>query len=259
MHKHQAGVNKMDNKVLKTAFLFPDILCLNGDRGNIYAIRDISKKLGVDMTVDRIDSPDTLIDFDAYDICYIPSGELKYVISTAQALGRQIDGIKKAVADGKIFIITGTSMALFANKIIRDDKSEYPSLCIGDFTCIERTEVYGDDLVYNTDVYGGNLTITACQISLINTILDSDVNPLGKVVYGYGNNGGADEGVIIRNCVLTNALGPLLVKNPRLTTQIIKQALKNKGIDTGIQEIEFETEDNSAKRIWQFIEQKINK
>jgi CobQ-like glutamine amidotransferase family enzyme len=218
----------MDNVVLKTAFLYPDIFCLNGDRGNISALLRTSDRLGVKMMVDRINSPDSAINFDTYDIFYIPSGELRYIISTAQALNKQYSSIKKAIDAGKIFLITGTSVALFADKIVRADKSDYSALGIGNFDCIERTDVYGNDLVFDTQIFDGYIRITGCQISLINTVLKEGAKALGEVVYGYGNNGGADEGIIFNNCILTNALGPVLIKNPLLTVAIIKQALKTK-------------------------------
>lgn len=247
----------MDNVVLKTAFLYPDIFCLNGERGNISALLRISEKLGVKMMVDRINSPDSAINFDTYDIFYIPSGELKYVISTAQALYKQHSSIKKAIEAGKIFVITGTSIALFADKIIRSDKNEYPALGIGNFDCVERVDVYGNDLVFDSAIFEKYMRITGCQISLINTILKDNVKPFGEVVYGYGNNGASDEGISINNCILTNALGPVLIKNPQLTQAIIRQALKNKGIDIMLNDIDFKVENDSAGRIWEFIEDKI--
>jgi CobQ-like glutamine amidotransferase family enzyme len=249
----------MDRTVIKTAFLYPDIFCLNGDRGNISALVQIANRFGVAMEVDRINSPDIPLNFDAYDIFYIPSGELKYVIMTAEALLRQSYTIKKAVEAGKIFIITGTSIALFADNIIRADKSEYKGLDIGGFDCIEHENVFGDDLVFSANVFGQYLPITGCQISMIDTILTKEAKAFGKVIYGYGNKKGNDEGVLVGNSILTNTLGPLLIKNPEMTVAIIKKVLKNKNIELPLNNINFDIENNSAKKIWEFIEQKISK
>jgi CobQ-like glutamine amidotransferase family enzyme len=249
----------MDKTVVKVAFLYPDIFCLNGDRGNISALIGIADKLGVKMEVDRINSPDMPLNFDAYDIFYIPSGELKYVVMTAQALLRQSYTIKKAVESGKIFLITGTSIALFADTIIRADKSEYSGLNIGGFDCVERENVFGDDLVFSANVFGQFLPITGCQISMINTLLKKDTKAFGKIIYGYGNNKGNDEGAIINNCILTNTLGPVLIKNPEMTVAIIKQALNNKNAQIQLNKVDFDIENSSAKKIWEFIEQKISK
>jgi CobQ-like glutamine amidotransferase family enzyme len=178
---------------------------------------------------------------------------------TAEALMRQSYAIKKAVEAGKIFVITGTSIALFANDIIRVDKSKYKGLDIGAFDCIERENVFGDDLVFSANVFGQYLPITGCQISMMDTLLAKGTKAFGKIIYGYGNNKGSDEGILIENCILTNTLGPLLIKNPEMTVAIIKQALKNKDMEPPLDEINFDIENNSAKKIWEFIEQKISK
>ena len=49
--------------------------------------------------------------------------------------------------------------------------------------------------------------------------------PFGKLVYGYGNDGGIYEGAQKGGVIFTNALGPVLVKNPWLTLSLIRMAL----------------------------------
>ena len=50
----------------------------------------------------------------------------------------------------------------------------------------------------------------------------------GKVIYGYGNNGGTDEGARYKNVIYTNCIGPVLVKNPWFTEDILKDICLNK-------------------------------
>ena len=52
--------------------------------------------------------------------------------------------------------------------------------------------------------------------------------PFGKVIYGYGNNGGTDEGARYKNVIYTNCIGPVLVKNPWFTEDILKDICLNK-------------------------------
>jgi CobQ-like glutamine amidotransferase family enzyme len=59
------------------------------------------------------------------------------------------------------------------------------------------------------------------------TYLDEDVNPLGEVVVGYGNNGrDGTEGARRLNAYGTYLHGSLLPKNPWLTDQLILNALR---------------------------------
>ncbi len=61
------------------------------------------------------------------------------------------------------------------------------------------------------------------------TYLDSDMQPLGKVTRGAGNNGQDDtEGCIYRNVIGTYLHGSLLPKNPAIADALIEEAMKNK-------------------------------
>ncbi len=246
----------MESIKLKAAFLYPDIFCLNGDRANITALSNTAIKLGVDMQIDRINLPDEMIDFASYDIVYIPSGELKYILMVAQALRRQKDRLQKAIESGTIFLLTGTSVALFAEKITRDDGSVYEGLGLAGYECRERATVYGDDLIFSATVFGEEMNITGCQIGMIDTFLNEGTAPLGKVLYGYGNHGKGDEGILFNNCLLTNALGPVLIKNPWLTVAMIKQVIHNNNMDVALPALSWPIEESSAKKIWEFIENK---
>jgi CobQ-like glutamine amidotransferase family enzyme len=58
--------------------------------------------------------------------------------------------------------------------------------------------------------------------------LNSELPPLGKVLYGHGNNGQDGlEGFRYKNVFGTH-LGPLLPKNPVLTDVLLGVALRNK-------------------------------
>ncbi len=61
------------------------------------------------------------------------------------------------------------------------------------------------------------------------TYLGEKVEPLGKVVVGYGNNGeDGSEGAIYKNAFGTYFHGPILPKNPHLADHVIKLALEKK-------------------------------
>ncbi|HEY9297906.1 MAG TPA: cobalamin biosynthesis protein CobQ, partial [Phormidium sp.] len=55
------------------------------------------------------------------------------------------------------------------------------------------------------------------------------VEPLGKVISGYGNNGeDGMEGAFYHNAIATYSHGPILPKNPFLADWLIKTALQQK-------------------------------
>lgn len=61
------------------------------------------------------------------------------------------------------------------------------------------------------------------------TYLGEGVSPLGKVIYGFGNNGeDGFEGARYKNVFCSYSHGSLLPKNPALTDELITLALKRK-------------------------------
>ena len=85
----------------------------------------------------------------------------------------------------------------------------------------------------------------------------------GKLIYGMGNNEKEtkNEGAKYKNVIFTNALGPVLVKNPWYAETLIKEALAQKGIkiETTIPREDFEIELNSLECIKKFINNTKNK
>lgn len=61
------------------------------------------------------------------------------------------------------------------------------------------------------------------------TFIDSDMQPLGKLIRGAGNNGQDDtEGCIYRNVIGTYLHGSLLPKNPTIADFLIEEAARKK-------------------------------
>ena len=71
--------------------------------------------------------------------------------------------------------------------------------------------------------------IYGIQIQMMDVFLAEGQPPFGETIYGYGNNGKGAEGAVKGGVIFTNALGPVLVKNPWLTLGLINKALARKG------------------------------
>ncbi len=71
------------------------------------------------------------------------------------------------------------------------------------------------------------------------THLGEGVEPFGKVVIGYGNNGkDHEEGVIYRNVIGTYLHGPLLPKNPHVCDDLLLRALRRRGYKGTLQPLD---------------------
>ena len=101
------------------------------------------------------------------------------------------------------------------------------------------------------------MEIMSSQIQMIDITLNK-AKEFGKIIYGYGNDG-RTEGARNKNLLFTNALGPVLVKNPWLTEYLINLALKNKGLKEINKKIDFDLELKSLESAKDFINKKIEK
>ncbi len=242
--------------MLNVVWAYPDILNLHGDRGNLFAIERIAKLLGLETNVKKIENYKDKIDFKNTDIILFNVGEIKVMPNIIHALNSQERELKEYIEEGKFIILIGATGSIMAKETLRKDGTKFEGLGILDMQCIERENVYGNDLHF-TLKENENLEIMANQIQLIDTKLNSDI-ALGKVIYGMGNNYEQTEGAKYKNVIFTNALGPVLVKNPWYTEKIIKTAMENKGekVEESISKEQFEIEMKSMECIKKFIENK---
>lgn len=224
-------------------YLYPDLLNLHGDRGNILAFKRIGKMMNVKVNVDRVDCFKEKINFNKYDLIFISPGELVVIEEVLKYLKEQKKELLEYVESGKYLICIGTSAAIFADKIVKED-SYFEGLGIGNFDCFEKKKIFGDDLIFN---YKKN-KVVGSQIQMVDINLKGE-NYLGKLIYGYGNDGNF-EGVKYKNLIITNGLGPVFVKNPWLVEDIIKDVLKDKKLN--YKKINYRLEKKSQKEIIQF-------
>lgn len=212
---------------LNITWCYPDILNLHGDRGNIMALEHVAKLMGVDAPVTRVNDLDDPIDFEAADILFFNVGEIKNAIAVGRALAPHADALAAYVNAGKVVFVVGTTVCAFAEQTTMLDGSVEAGLGLLKLSCTERELVFGDDLIFTAPDYG--FDVNGSEISLVDTHLNPGTTPLGTVRYGRGNDGTKTEGARVKNLFFTNCLGPVLVKNPWLAEDLLREALKAKG------------------------------
>lgn len=244
---------------LNILWMYPDILNLHGDRGNIMAFEKVGNLLDVKVNVNKVESYNDEIDFENNDILFFNVGEIKVMPTIIENFKKYKDNIEKFIEDNKTIILIGASGAIMAKKIIRKD-SEFEGLGFLDMDLIERKNIYGDDILFTLNE--NNMEIIGCQIKMLDTVLHSDIS-LGTLKYGSGNNGfdKKTEGAKYKNVIYTNALGPVFVKNPWYTELVIKNVLKNKNveIEKNLKDEDMDIEINSLEAIKRFINEKGGK
>ena len=237
--------------------MYPDMLNLHGDRGNIMALGKVAEKMGLTLNITKIERFNEKIDFEKADIVFFSPGELKVALKVLERLKMDIREVEKFVASNKYMIAIGTTGCIFGKEIeLLENKNMVKGLEFFDMYSKERETVIGDDIYFSIE---DKQEIIGSQIHM----MDFDVNDmqaLGNVKYGYGNNGKNKEGARVRNLIFTNTLGPVFVKNPWWAESILNNVAKTKGIETNEIPVEhFEIEIKSFNSIKELTEKKISK
>ena len=236
-------------------WLWPDILNLHGDRGNVMALARICALYGTEADIVRVNRLGDDFDIGGADMAVLGSGELAALPGVTAALSKRLAELKAWTESGGVLLATGTTGAALGTSTARTDGSRLQGLGLLDMECCERKTVLGDDLIFRA----GGHTVYGIQIQMMDISLAAGQAPFGETVYGRGNDGKGGEGATKNGIIFTNALGPLLVKNPWLTIDLINRSLARGApphpplrFDPAL----FETELASAKAIEKFNETK---
>lgn len=213
----------------KVAWMFPDTLFLHGERGNLLALARYAQMAGLKPSIDKIDFSTEKFDPWMYDVLFFGPGEISSFPEILKWLKPYVDDLTEFVREGGPIIVTGTTVGLFGDKVIRADGSEFDCLGIIYTTFKENENVYGDDIYFKCRYNDAEMEIIGNQIQMGDITLVDEL-PFGELIYGYGNSGtNLQEGVIKNNSIFTNTLGPMLVTNPWLTEEIIRVCMRSRG------------------------------
>lgn len=213
----------MDKMTLRLGWMYPDCLNLHGERGSVQAFERVGKNLGIEVEVRRINDFDEPIPFDELDLLLFLPGEIATFDFIRPALERQRKKLERYLDRGGWIIAVGTTGLLFGGKTLREDGSIFEGLGILAVTGKERKYVWGDDLHFRLrdskqEIFGSQIQMADVEAQ----------EPLGDVLYGRGNNANGTEGARYKNLLFTNCLGPVFVKNPWWTEDIIRNILLQK-------------------------------
>lgn len=130
---------------IKLLHLYPDIMNLYGDYGNIVMLKKHIEDQGFSVILDKKSIGDE-INFDEYSFVYIGSGTEKSMDRVLKDLQRYKDKLEKYINDKKFILATGNSFEMFGAKIDGDE-----GLNIFDFEVKREKDRTTSDIIYNSD------------------------------------------------------------------------------------------------------------
>ena len=213
---------------LKICHLYPDVLNLYGDGGNVICMRQRLQWRGIDAIVDRCCIGDSLRAAD-YDIFFIGGGQdFEQEVLLQDLGGGKAEEIKAAVRDGKTFLAICGGYQMLGNYYRTWDGVQCDFIGAIDVETIGQKERMIGNYVFTCDELDGQ-TVVGFENHSGRTYLGSGVRPIGRVLAGNGNNGEDHmEGARVNNLFATYSHGCLLPKNPALADYILKTALEAK-------------------------------
>lgn len=217
-------------KELKILYLYPDILELYGDYGNIQVLRYRLEQRGFKAIVEPYSIGDVPPDFKSYDLVFAGGGADQEQGILAQDLIKYKDSIKEAIDNGTFFLLICGAYQLFGKYYKGVEGDIIPGLEVFDYyteAIHDRKKRCIGNVVIETELNGQKTKIIGFENHGGQTF---DVaTPFGNVLFGNGNKfGDTQEGFFMDNVIATYLHGPLLSKNPELADFIIKYCLNRK-------------------------------
>lgn len=217
-------------ETLKILHMYPAMLDLYGDSGNVEILRYRCQKRGIRLITDKHDLGDTDTDFTKYDIIYLGGGADFEQQLLADDLLSLKDSIRSAYESGVYFLMICGGYQLMGKYYKDSNGKKIPGLGLFDYYTVASTnkrERCIGNIVVETQLEGERYRVIGFENHGGQT--EAVSTPFGKVLAGNGNKFSSPaEGYTEENVTATYLHGPLLSKNPKLADHIIAYCMKRK-------------------------------
>ena len=214
---------------LNICHLYPDLLNLYGDSGNIRCLENRLRWRGLEASVTPLPLG-AQDDLSAYDLIFVGGGQdFEQELLLADLSQGKGASLRSAIADGVcvLAVCGGYQMlgAYYQNAL----GHRCGFLGAIDFYTEAGAQRRIGNFAFRCGAESGGSVVVGFENHAGRTFLGDGVSPLGQVLAGSGNNGAdGGEGVRWQNVFGTYSHGPVLPKNPALCDCILQTALARK-------------------------------
>lgn len=217
---------------LRVCHLYPDLLNLYGDRGNLLTLKQRCAWRGIDCTITPVSLGDRF-DPESFDLVFMGGGQdYEQNLLYEDLLEQKGDAIRAAVEQGLVFLCICGGYQLMGQFYEEQDGHKIDGLGALDIWTIGRPDRLIGNTIYESAMLaelGKDPHLVGFENHSGRTYLGSGVQPLARVRKGGGNNGDDQtEGAIYRNVYCTYSHGSFLPKNPAMADHLIEIALKHR-------------------------------
>ncbi|MEL6496636.1 MAG: type 1 glutamine amidotransferase, partial [Cyanobacteria bacterium J06623_7] len=223
-------------------WLYPTLMSTYGDRGNVICLQRRSQWRGIEVEILPLKRETSAAEFEGVDLI-VGGGaqDRQQEIVMRDLQGAKAAALKTQLDSGTPGVFTCGSPQLLGHYYepgegkrieglgLLDMVSQHPGIeaqrCIGNLVF----EITANPLAQELTAMTGSKPIAIGFENHGGRTYLQDVQPLGKVIKGYGNNGeDQTAGAFYQNAIATYSHGPLLPKNQFIADWLIKKALQRK-------------------------------
>jgi CobQ-like glutamine amidotransferase family enzyme len=217
---------------LRVCHLYPDLLNLYGDRGNLITLQKRCAWRDIDCQITPVGLGEPFLARD-YDLVFMGGGQdHEQNLLYEDLIEQKGEAIRTAVADGLVFLCICGGYQLMGQFYEEQDGHRIEGLGAIDVWTVG----HADRLIGNTLYEAAWLAEEGRDPLLVGfenhsgrTWLGPSAKPMAKVRRGCGNNGDDQtEGAIYKNVYCTYSHGSFLPKNPDMADHLIEKALKRR-------------------------------
>ncbi len=205
------------------AHLYPDMLNLYGDSGNIAVLKHRLEARGIDADV-KTYAIDDDIDFENTDIIFIGGGGEREQLAVAKRLNELSDEMKTYAENGGVILAVCGGFEVLGKYYKTYDSTVECAGVLDIATEYSDKKIVGNAVI-KSDILGTTIVGFENHSGRVNI---GGYTPLGTSLAGFGHDGKGNEGVVYKNVIATYLHGPLLPKNPLLADYILTKAVEKR-------------------------------
>ena len=209
---------------LRIGHLYPDLMSIYGDRGNVIALSQRAAWRGIGVETRTFTAGEARFDPDWADVYFFGGGQDQgQDIVGADLAGPNGDALRRSIAGGAaVFSVCG-GYQLLGKEYVPETGEPIPGLGVLVVTTRAGKVRFVGNLLCETD---DGKTLVGFENHSGYTYLGPLAKPLGRVIAGHGNNGtDKTEGAVQGNLIGCYLHGSALPKNPWLADQLITWGL----------------------------------
>ena len=221
---------------LRIAHLYPDLMSIYGDRGNVLALERRARWRGIAVEVRACTVGDTL-DPAWADLYFFGGGQDQgQDLVGADLAGPNGTALRSAIAAGAAVLAVCGGLQLLGHEYLPETGPRIAGLGVLDLTTrAGKTRFVGNLLAERDGArhdgahHGGGETLVGFENHSGRTYLGPGAAPLARVLVGHGNNGeDRGEGAVQGSVVGTYCHGSVLPKNRWLADLLLTWALRRR-------------------------------